>query len=963
MSKLYFSDFDDFKDRWEEEHREVFSKLSVEEFCLLPYDRMIMEDYDIFKEKSQQVVEQKLSINLEGGDIPPPTTSSCVSQPEALCKKKKRPFKERVLHAEKNLQDLETAEQLSELYHVHLDEVIRIKEAITAVCELHTIVGFPEPRSQQWVRKHRRTLTDAKFLLYSRINHLINKTIHLFLNLISKNGEGSWVKILKWKFATYFSHIRNEDLPPKPELEYPDGDNQIWSPHCLLGGVYDDFVRSLQKRDPAMFMRFVDSSQQLKKAMPDVPESMVKAAVIDTRKELTGVPRPSEEGVYILDEFREVTPGCKALYPEVVKDVCKDKIVNALRRTVSELFGGKFISPKDYFEPFFPSTSANYIWSRGKLGALAEIYDRFPFGKLGNGLDFGVDTCKVFGIKSKLYGIEGLEELRQHKKMEDLLGEVLTEDIPVLMVDDSRLRKIWKEELLEIFKAAKFEEPLVEAVGLPEPLKVRVISKGPPLLYTCLKPLQRWMWRTLKVHDVFALISREVSEDDIDDILGTLEEWEIALSGDYVSSTNRLHGWVTETILDQLMIEIGEAMPKEVLKEFPVGFLENLKQLMLKALTRHIFVEDGIHYPQTEGQLMGSIVSFPILNIANAALCRLSIEEADPKGRKFRLTNHAYHKSGNIAPLRVNGDDCLLRGHKTRLRKSWEVNTAYAGLSSSVGKTYFSNLFCTINSRIYEFDITTERWVEQKYVNLGLMMGRKEAGERKGRSAQYGAHQLGEISRQLKATCPEELWPVVKKRFIKYNSKELNRYPGLPWFLPEWLGGLGLVLDHDDELSLLDRKCATLIRSKMNRDRHLKPVKPKDAPMWLMHKRVQKDLSEYSYLGEPSFIAGLTPEGIYFGLEDEYAKLYKMMTINLLLKEPLSNLTQLVDEDYSVHKSMQHNVRLFELARKVVGSNFGCYEAMVNENLVLENKGLVLPCFVQSFREKLFSNHELDESL
>ncbi len=115
---------------------------------------------------------------------------------------------------------------------------------------------------------------------------------------------------------------------------------------------------------------------------------------------------------------------------------------------------------------------------------------------------------------------------------------------------------------------------------------------------------------------------------------------------------------------------------------------------------------------------MGSIVSFPILNIANAALCRLSLEESDHKRRKFRLTNQAYPKSGKIAPLRVNGDDCLLRGHKTRLRVSWEENTAFAGLSSSIGKTYFSPIFCTINSKIYEFDVTTGKWVEQKYVNL-----------------------------------------------------------------------------------------------------------------------------------------------------------------------------------------------------------------------------------------------------
>jgi len=420
-------------------------------------------------------------------------------------------------------------------------------------------------------------------------------------------------------------------------------------------------------------------------------------------------------------------------------------------------------------------------------------------------------------------------------------------------------------------------------------------------------------------------------------VLGVLDENDEAVSGDYVASTNRLHSWVSECICDRLMCHI--LANEDPMSKFPVNFHATLKSFMLKALTKHIFVdESGIRKNQTEGQLMGSIVSFPVLCLANAALCRYSLEEATLSHsltkKVFHVNNHGEHP----APLLINGDDCLLRGRVGYLRPIWEGICKTAGLESSIGKTYFSRQFCTINSTIFVWSPDDSSWVEAKYINLGLMKGLKRIGAGKKKvSSQVGIHQLGTIARELKRTCPENLWPVVKSRFIYYNSIELNRYPGLPWFVPEWLGGVGLPLDKKDEVTPLDRCAATAIKFKFN-DPKWTPILPKDAAMWLMHQRVMKDLPQK----EVAHYYNVDNHGDIQSLEDNWSGLYKAMTINLLMKDPLESLYDELDDNKSVHRAIRRNADIWSKARAVK-----C-QPMSDEDMMYEQKALYVPCKVVS---------------
>lgn len=876
---------------------------------------------------------------------------------------------------------LESPIELTTKFQIEKDEVYKLIEAVTAVCELYTIFGLPSPQSRAWMHANRARLRSPHIkLTQQRVNHVFYKTVHLLLKFVSTNGTGSWVKLLKWKFAAFFAFHNKQTLPPRPDMDYghnkSDGKhNCFFSPSVILGGIAHDFLNSCSS---SVFQQFCDSSQQYKKAMPDVPIQLISDAEKETRIELTRVPEESVCPPVVLDRIQIVKPGLISSFPSREYRGTRARVELELRRTVSELFEGECLTYDELMEPFCPTTSATYINSRADLGAVGYFYDNGVLGKTGDSINFGISAMPLSQRVEVKFGVQGQSERYEIMKEAQLWPEQ-SEQCTVLEVDISPLKAEWKTIYLKVFKWACKEEPRVSALGLPEPLKVRVISKGPPCLYTALKPFQAWMWRVLKKNSIFSLIGRYVTEADINRCLGVLDDHEEACSGDYVASTNKIRSWVSEVILDQLMIEIGEAMPLTMLLDLPSGFMTNLRKLFLKGLTRHIFVEgkrvkidqterkilkgsdymkiDGngysyrveeSYYPQTEGQLMGSIISFPFLCIANATLCRLSLEESDLLGRKFRLCDRPYKNSGSLARLLINGDDCLSRGTVQRYRVVWESYGNCMGLRSSVGKTQFSREFCTINSTIFGWCESTHTWIERKYVNLGLMMGRKRMGigKKLGFNPQVGVEQLGTICRELKRSCPMNLWPIVKKRFIYYNSNQLNRYPGLSWFLPEWLGGIGLPVDDPKEISTLDRKCATVIKMMMRKDHHFRPCKPKEASFWLMHQQVMKDLKPFN-LQEAHFRAGLNPStGCQFNLEDEWRKTYKYMTINLLLKEDINNIVQYFDTDNSCMRALLHNVDVMSRARKFLENATTHVEPMTDEDMMYESKDLVIPCCV-----------------
>lgn len=584
---------------------------------------------------------------------------------------------------------------------------------------------------------------------------------------------GDPIKFVKWKIAAFYSAWKDQLVNDDLHLIALGLDN----PKILLGGRGYAFLNKVLRRtDPRAWETFITSVLYSKKGMPRPPKHVIRQAEKKTFKTLVS---------FIDIPNGHVLRGDWALgIPTVL--ATKDNMITQIRRTVKELFAGETMTMDDYLEPFFPSTSSNYIRSRSMAGAVGAILEDSELMKDLRVAESLIDCSTTVRIG------------RKRKSMH-------------VTADDSRLRRHWDILFNRLCEKAREEEAIATPLGLPEALKVRVITKGPPYLYTVLKPLQRKLWKILKQNPFLSLIGSPVSADFIQERLGAkLAKGEKFLSVDYSDATNQMQSYVSEEIANAICDEMG-------LNDLIRGFF-------LRSLTGHTIEdsETGEKGLQKSGQLMGSITSFPILCIANAVILRWTRES---------VTGHSYALRN--VPGCVNGDDGLLRVGPNG-PAHWMKIASIAGLLPSIGKVYYSESFLNINSTTYNYHpdgyegyttIVYDRLpypgraaecaksgvsdqVEVKessrevrrlrhfqlvpYVNMGLLLGLKRSGAPMsvGDTGPDGKS-IGAVSHALIDTCPEYLKENVLRFYINHNKKIFQRFP-LPWFIPERFGGLGL---------------------------------------------------------------------------------------------------------------------------------------------------------------------------
>jgi hypothetical protein len=577
---------------------------------------------------------------------------------------------------------------------------------------------------------------------------------------------GKWMSVAKYKIAAFYSFHTEQTIPPCPFSEKL-GDK----PNFILGGRASRWLRNKLKGNHRS--EILQSVLQSKKGMPRPTAEMLKEAVGEFLEHITGKPKsdPKDELLVRWSELEDVYP--KSI--DLVLD--KESVIRQLERTVKEIFGTDSpITMTERLKPFFPSTSANYINSRKKGGAVGVIL-RHP--ELLRGLRKPGGHITV-----------------RHTKVNETDDEIEEEfnEIDSIAMEASHAQ-LW----FRLLKAAKAEVAHVTPVALAESLKTRMITKGPPFLQTVLRSLWKTIHRRLRRHPAFRLIGEPVTEQYVLDRMGlNLKTGEYYLSGDFKAATDNLKSWVSNAV--------SSALAK------CLGFTPTEAELFTRALTGHIF-EDG--RPQTTGQLMGSIASFPVLCIANAAVCRWALEVAT--GRVYTLAD---------APLMINGDDCALRGPKA-LYGIWQRITRWVGLEESVGKTYFSKNFVNINSTNFErkqdpFEITYTRpdgrriarhtaLKQTRYVNIGLMTGLKRSGTSVGLNDQDDPRSnIGTRARELARLAPDRCKKVVMREFIERHRDILEK-TRLPWYIPEWLGGIGLPIGEWGAPSELDLRLARAI--------------------------------------------------------------------------------------------------------------------------------------------------------
>jgi len=242
-------------------------------------------------------------------------------------------------------------------------------------------------------------------------------------------------------------------------------------------------------------------------------------------------------------------------------------------------------------------------------------------------------------------------------------------------------RRVWNQTILNEtselpglsmeFSLEKLPPNCVSVYAIAEPLKVRTITK--PMAQTfALKPTQLAMFEALKQYPCFS--PNNGPDYDLSQ-LGKPDSQKTFLSGDYTAAT------------DEIDIRVSRAIMEVLAEEFVNDNKSYIADYIRWEYSNHL-----VSYPpwtkldpvvQQNGQLMGSLLSFPVLCLANAfTVCQ------------------ATQKSLKDVPALFHGDDVAAQMTESEI-ESWKNFASRIGLQLSVGKNYVSKRFVSIDSQLF----------------------------------------------------------------------------------------------------------------------------------------------------------------------------------------------------------------------------------------------------------------------
>jgi hypothetical protein len=275
----------------------------------------------------------------------------------------------------------------------------------------------------------------------------------------------------------------------------------------------------------------------------------------------------------------------------------------------------------------------------------------------------------------------------------------------------------------------------------------------------------------LKCSNQFSLIGEPVTNLRAVEWLTEKSPTGLWVSGDYSGAT------------DLIKIALTKISHEAVLEEVALGEEYN-------TISRKVLYEHEIHYPrgsgpdegdlapvmQVNGQLMGSVLSFPHLCAINLAHYWHTVE---PEVTNFRQLK-----------VLVNGDDILFRTEYETYR-NWYDTLYEPGFVPSPGKNFLHPKYFTINSQLFCAAQRARLPEKIPFFNTGLLYGQSKVGAREDELAKpvYLLHNpciAGALN-------PKR----ASQRFLALNRLELqncssHRGIQLNYFIAPELGGLGL---------------------------------------------------------------------------------------------------------------------------------------------------------------------------
>jgi len=571
----------------------------------------------------------------------------------------------------------------------------------------------------------------------------LEKQLHSFLD--NSGCETVWLSRIKYVYTYPLAKYLKNDPPPSPDRCFvPTGGLRSWMKERL---------NALNTTNYRLWCSWL----QCKRSTLPLSEDIIEAAYDKHLLTLTKFDNGDDETIRQIFQNRTFL-----------------KVIWELRHAVTEAY-----SASKSFEDWMPSHNSCFE-----------------------------NTRAAGGQKTQLAEICGLEERDGDKSHKNLYPLAQTEFFSIeyrpwvytktgvsYNFHQERRHHYGHEEWSQLREAAlaiDLSKPLnctIQAVL--EPNKVRVISKGNALPYYTCKPLQKALHGCMRQLAPFRLIGRPFLADDLIPLQQNADCDDTWFSVDYSAATDGLSWKYSGKILKFLIQDLPEVDQERAM-------------MVLGPHALHYPVKGGrrdivLRGVMQNGQLMGSILSFPILCLANFGVYCLATHS--------RHDREEWSFEDRINHVLINGDDMVYSDKP----ESWNDLVCIAkkvGLEMSVGKAYVHREYANINSTSviaplqYEGVMRTPR--EVPYLNTGLFFGQHKVQGKTELASQHTKASEGlivNLNTVLAGSRPGHESTLLKE-FLSYHGEKifdeckvktlLGRRFVRNLFIPIALGGMGV---------------------------------------------------------------------------------------------------------------------------------------------------------------------------
>jgi len=282
--------------------------------------------------------------------------------------------------------------------------------------------------------------------------------------------------------------------------------------------------------------------------------------------------------------------------------------------------------------------------------------------------------------------------------------------------------RLFDEEIKEILLRVRDLVASCQPSIVLEPLKARIITKPNSGCYLGMLPLQKLMHGYLKKYPEFQLIGNGAVTEEM--IWSISKGWTVGRawnSGDYSGATDNLKGEISAFIMRWVLKNTMVLNPRAytmIMESFTQCRVDYIKPVLSEDPWAEHYSEwksSDRSILQKNGQLMGHVLSFPVLCMAN-----------------YCAFVESYRRSRTIRPpVLVNGDDILFHCTQSEY-DTWDQTVRDFGFFPSQGKNLFSDKVCQINSVLFKMstaNIGDDQYFLRSvdavpYCNFGILTNR-----------------------------------------------------------------------------------------------------------------------------------------------------------------------------------------------------------------------------------------------